>query len=97
MQRKRKAVTDPLGSPKFICALNLYISNFIGTEAYDNPEANAAGFFWRTNQNLLPNMELIIRKTVTRVLWKTHYCSVNEVLTFLLSRIPCPSRKLCDL
>ena len=45
MQRKRKAVTDPLDSPKFICALNLYISNFIGTEAYDNPEANAAGFF----------------------------------------------------
>ena len=47
MQRKRKAVTDPLGSPKFICALNLYISNFIGTEAYDNPEANLLqlGFF----------------------------------------------------
>ena len=72
----------------------MHISNFIGTEAYDNPEANAAGFFWRTNQNLLPNMELIIRKTVTRVLWKTHYSSVSEVLTFLLSRIPCPSRKI---
>ena len=87
MQRKRKAVTDPLGSPKFICALNLYISNFIGTEAYDNPEANAAGFFWRTNQNLLPNMELIIRKTVTRVLWKTHYFPVFRARP----------EKLCDL